>query len=307
MADTVAMPDNTPRLLTVAVTSRALFDLEESHALYESEGVDAYSSFQRTHEDDVLAPGMAFSVVRKLLALNEGAPAEAPRVEVILLSRNSADTGLRIFNSIQHYRLGITRATFTSGEPTWPYAKPFGADLFLSANPESVRRSLEHGIASATILPAKAMQQRSDQLRIAFDGDAVIFGDESERVSREQGVEAFGRHERDRAKEPLSGGPFRGFLSALHDLQAAFPAGKDAPIRTALVTARSAPAHERVIRTLREWGVRLDEALFLGGRHKGPFLEAFGADIFFDDSQHNIDSARMHVATGHVPHGVANP
>jgi 5'-nucleotidase len=250
---------------------------------------------------------MAFSVVRKLLALNEGSPAEAPRVEVILLSRNSADTGLRIFNSIQHHKLGITRATFTSGEPTWPYAKPFGADLFLSANPESVRRSLEHGIASATILPAKAMQQRSDQLRIAFDGDAVIFGDESERVSREQGVEAFGRHERDRAKEPLSGGPFRSFLSALHDLQAAFPAGKDAPIRTALVTARSAPAHERVIRTLREWGVRLDEALFLGGRHKGPFLEAFGADIFFDDSQHNIDSARLHVATGHVPHGVANP
>ena len=170
-----------------------------------------------------------------------------------------------------------------------------------------MRRSLEHGIAAATILPAKALQQRHDQLRIAFDGDAVIFGDESERVSREQGMEAFGRHERDNAKEPLSGGPFKGFLSALHDLQAAFPAGKDAPIRTALVTARSAPAHERVIRTLREWGVRLDEALFLGGRHKGPFLEAFGADIFFDDSQHNIDSARLHVATGHVPHGVANP
>ena len=299
--------DNTPRLLTVAVTSRALFDLEESHALFESEGVEAYSDFQRTHEDDVLAPGMAYSVVRKLLALSEGAPADAPRVEVILLSRNSADTGLRIFNSIQHHQLGIVRATFTSGEPTWPYAKPFGADLFLSANPESVRRSLEHGIAAATILPAKALQQRSDQLRIAFDGDAVIFGDESERVSREQGVEAFGRHERDRAKETLSGGPFKSFLSALHDLQAAFPPGKDAPIRTELDTARSAPAHKRGIRSLREWGMRLDEALFLGGRHKGPYLEAFDADIFFDDSQYNIDSARLHVATGHVPHGVANP
>ena len=307
MADTEALSDNTPRLLTVAVTSRALFDLEESHALFESEGVEAYAAFQRRHEDDALAPGMAFQVVRKLLALNEGAPLDAPRVEVILLSRNSADTGLRIFNSIQHHGLGIVRATFTSGEPTWPYVAPFGTDLFLSANPESVRRSLEHGIAAATILPAKALQQRSDQLRIAFDGDAVIFGDEGERVSREQGVAAFGQHERDRAHEPLSGGPFKGFLSALHDLQAAFPPGKDAPIRTALVTARSAPAHERVIRTLREWGVRLDEALFLGGRHKGPFLEAFGADIFFDDSQHNIDSARLHVATGHVPHGVANP
>ncbi len=313
------MADNTPRLLTVAVTSRALFDLEEGHALFEREGLEAYAAHQRAREDEVLMPGVAFPVVRKLLALNEGAPADTPRVEVILLSRNSADTGLRIFNSIQHYGLGIVRATFTAGEPTWPYVKPFGTDLFLSANPESVRRALVHGIAAATILPHTAADVSAataaatvtgrpvSQLRIAFDGDAVIFGDEGERISREQGVEAFGRHERERAHEPLSGGPFRNFLSALHALQAAFPAGEAAPIRTALVTARSAPAHERVIRTLREWGVRLDEALFLGGRHKGPFLEAFGADIFFDDSQHNIESARQHVAAGHVPHGVANP
>lgn len=313
------MGDNTPRLLTVAVTSRALFDLEEGHALFEREGVEAYAAYQREHEDDVLKPGVAFPVVRKLLALNEGAPLETPRVEVILLSRNSADTGLRIFNSIQHYGLGIVRATFTAGEPTWPYVKPFGTDLFLSANPESVRRALVHGIAAATILPrgpgeVSAAAAATDtgrpptQLRIAFDGDAVIFGDEGERISREHGVEAFGRHEREHAHAPLSGGPFRSFLSALHALQAAFPAGEEAPIRTALVTARSAPAHERVIRTLREWGVRLDEALFLGGRHKGPFLKAFGADIFFDDSQHNIDSARQHhsVAAGHVPHGIAN-
>lgn len=308
------MADNTPRLLTVAVTSRALFDLEESHALYEREGLQAYADYQREHEDDPLGPGVAFPVVRKLLALNAGAPEDTPRVEVILLSRNSADTGLRIFNSIQHYGLGIVRATFTSGEPTWPYVKPFGTDLFLSANPESVRRALEHGIAAATILPkpageraaAAATGQGLAQLRIAFDGDAVIFGDEGERISREQGVEAFGRHERENARQPLSGGPFRNFLSALQALQAAFPPGDDAPIRTALVTARSAPAHERVIRTLREWGVRIDEALFLGGRHKGPFLAAFGADIFFDDSQHNIDSAREHTAAGHVPHGVAN-
>ena len=328
------MADNTPRLLTVAVTSRALFDLEEGHALFEQAGVDAYAAHQREHEDDVLAPGVAFPVVRKLLALNQGTPPEMPRVEVILLSRNSADTGLRIFNSIQHYGLDIVRATFTSGEATWPYIKPFGTDLFLSANPESVRRALSHGVAAAHILPRspgdqvaaasmvpeeaarihKSAQGTVDfcaeraQLRIAFDGDAVIFGDESERISREQGVTAFGLHEQQRAREPLSGGPFRNFLSALHTLQAAFPAGQASPIRTALVTARSAPAHERVIRTLREWGVRLDEALFLGGRHKGPFLEAFGADIFFDDSLHNIDSARQHqsVAAGHVPHGVAN-
>ena len=175
---------DTPQPLTVAITSRALFDLEDGHTLFERDGVQAYSSFQRSREDDVLAPGIAFPLVRKLLALNEGAPVDAPRVEVILLSRNSADTGLRVFNSIQHHGLGITRATFTSGAPTWPYVKPFGAQLFLSANPESVRRALEHGVAAATILPAKAPAHRHDQLRIAFDGDAVIFGDEGERMSR---------------------------------------------------------------------------------------------------------------------------
>jgi 5'-nucleotidase len=298
--------------LVVAITARALFDLEDSHGLFERKGIDAYADYQRTREDDVLEPGIAFALVRKLLALNLAAPrdaaqAESKLVEVILLSRNSADTGLRIFNSIQHHGLDIRRATFTSGAPVWPYIRPFGAQLFLSANPESVRRALEAGVAAATILPARAPESVHGQLRIAFDGDAVIFSDESERVSREQGVEAFGRHERERAHEPLSGGPFRGFLDALHRLQAAFPAGDDAPIRTALVTARSAPAHERVIRTLREWDVRLDEALFLGGRAKGPFLQAFGADIFFDDSLHNIDSARQYIAAGHVPHGVANP
>ncbi|WP_374248214.1 5'-nucleotidase [Thermomonas sp.] len=297
-------PPATP--LVVAITARALFLMEDSHALFEREGIQAFADYQRQREDDVLPPGIAFPLVRKLLALNAGTPADAPRVEVILLSRNSSDTGLRVFNSIQHHGLDIRRATFTAGAPVWPYIKPFGAQLFLSANPESVRAALAAGVAAATILPEKASEPRQRQLRIAFDGDAVIFGDESERVSREQGLEAFGRHERARAHDPLSGGPFRGFLSALHGLQAAFPPGADSPIRTALVTARSAPAHERVIRTLREWGVRLDEALFLGGRDKGPFLEAFGADIFFDDSPHNIDSARRHVAAGHVPHGVAN-
>ncbi len=293
-------------ILTIAITTRALFHMEDSHALFENEGIQAFADYQRRYEDDVLHPGIAFPLVRKLLALNAGAPADAPRVEVILLSRNSSDTGLRVFNSIQHHGLDIRRATFTSGAPVWPYVKPFGAQLFLSANQESVRGALEAGVAAATILPAQASESRHAQVRIAFDGDAVIFSDESERVSREQGVEAFGRHERERAREPLSGGPFRGFLAALHELQAAFPVGDDSPIRTALVTARSAPAHERVIRTLRDWGVRLDEALFLGGRDKGPFLEVFGADIFFDDSPHNIDSARRHVAAGHVPHGVAN-
>ena len=300
------MPDVHANPLIVAISSRTLFDLEDSHVLFERDGLDAYAAFQRSHEDDVLAPGIAFPLVRKLLGLNDGAPPEAPRVEVILISRNSADTGLRIFNSIEQHGLAIQRAAFSNGAPPFPYIRPFGADLFLSAHGEDVRSALAAGIAAATLLPAKAAQHRHDQLRIAFDGDAVIFDDEGERVSREGGLAAFAEHERRRAGEPLSGGPFRGFLDALHRLQAAFPTGENAPIRTALVTARSVPAHERVIRTLRDWGIRLDEALFLGGRAKGPFLEAFGADIFFDDSEHNILSARDHVVAGHVPHGVAN-
>ncbi|HET6604780.1 MAG TPA: 5'-nucleotidase [Xanthomonadaceae bacterium] len=286
--------------LVVAISSRALFDLEQSHALFERDGLEAYAAFQRDHEDDVLSPGIAFPLVRKLLALNANSKSGVPRVEVILLSRNSSDTGLRIFNSIERHRLEIVRAAFTGGAAPFPYIRPFSADLFLSAHAEDVRNALSAGVAAATILPSKAPSRPSDELRIAFDGDAVIFSDESERVSEEQGLDAFSRAELERAQEPLTAGPFRGFLTALHRIQSAFPVDA-APIRTALVTARSAPAHKRVILTLRRWGVRVDEALFLGGRPKGPFLEAFGADIFFDDSTENVESARLHVATGHVP------
>jgi 5'-nucleotidase len=297
---------NNPRnKLVVAISSRALFNLEESHDLFEREGLQAYQQFQRDREDEMLEPGIAFPLVRKLLALNQHGNESLPMIEVILLSRNSSDTGLRIFNSIERFGLEIVRAAFTNGSPPFPYIQPFGAQLFLSTHVEDVRNALLAGVAAATILPSKAPDISHDQLRIAFDGDAVIFGDEAERISQEQGMEAFARNEREQALTPLSGGPFRGFLSALHEIQSAFPPDQS-PIRTALVTARSAPAHKRVILTLRQWGVRLDEALFLGGRDKGPFLQAFGADIFFDDSQHNVESARQHVATGHVPHGVSN-
>ncbi len=285
--------------LIVGISARALFDLEESHALFEREGVEAYSRYQIERENELLAPGIAFPLVQKLLNLNRLQPA-APRVEVILLSRNSTDTGLRIFNAIEHYDLDIKRAAFTSGASTSPYIHPFQANLFLSANPENVARALEAGVAAATILPSKAPQRLSEELRIAFDGDAVLFGEESELLSEASGIDAFHRNETERAAEPLEVGPFHGFLAAVHRLQAEFPPDAS-PIRTALVTARSAPAHKRVILTLRRWGVRLDEALFLGGRDKGPFLAAFGADIFFDDSTANVESARQHVATGHVP------
>lgn len=292
--------------LVVAISSRALFDLDESHRIYEEEGTQAYCEYQIANEDVPLEPGGAFTLVRKLLALNEGTADKNANVEIILLSRNSADTGLRVFNSIQHHQLAISRAVFTSGTSPYRYVDPFGANLFLSTSPEDVRKALENGVAAATILPSKANQNsHREQLRMAFDGDAVLFSDESERIYKEQGLQAFTDNEQHAAKDPLSGGPFKEFLKALNYLQNQFPED-NSPLRTALVTARSAPAHERVIRTLRAWDIRIDEAIFLGGMDKGPFLKSFGADIFFDDQQGHCDSAREHVATGHVPHGVAN-
>ncbi len=292
--------------LVVAISSRALFDLSESHAVFEAEGIEAYCNYQIEHEDDVLEPGVAFPLVKKLLALNQ-IYSGAASVEVILLSRNSADTGLRIFNSIAHHKLNIIRAAFCGGESPYRYVAAMGAHLFLSADPEDVRQALESGIAAATILPSATSRFDSigDQLRIAFDGDAVIFSDEAEQVFKQEGLEAFTRSEIAAARTPLSGGPFKRFLSALHQMQGASPA-EVSPIRTALVTARAAPAHERVIRTLRAWNIRIDEAFFLGGVDKSDFLRSFGADIFFDDQQGHCESARHHVPTGHVPHGVAN-
>ena len=289
--------------LIVAIASRALFDLDESHRVFEDEGEAAYCRYQVEHEDETLAPGVAFPLVRKLLGINSRLP--EPRVEVILVSRNSADTGLRVFHSIRHHQLAITRAVFTGGRSPFAYLAPFGADLFLSAHAEDVRQALEAGHAAATILGSGPAAHDSEQLRIAFDGDAVVFSDDSERLYREGGLPAFTAHEVAESRTPLAGGPFQGFLAALHQLQSRFPAAAS-PIRTALVTARAAPAHERVVRTLRAWDIRIDEALFLGGMDKGPFLRAFGADLFFDDQQGHCDSARPHVATGHVPHGIAN-
>ena len=298
------MPATFSNKLVIAISSRALFDLDESHQVFVEQGVDAYCRYQIAHEEDVLNPGIAFPLVKKLLALND-ANTGAAKVEVILLSRNSADTGLRVFNSIRHHGLKITRAAFTRGESTYRYISAFGANLFLSANQDEVRKALEAGCAAATILPSNVNRNITDQLRIAFDGDAVLFSDESEQIFKREGLGAFERNERDAAREPLSGGPFKKILAALHQIQAWYPA-EESPIRTALITARAAPAHERVIRTLRAWNIRIDEALFLGGMPKGEFLKAFGADIFFDDQQGHCESARQHVATGHVPYGVAN-
>ncbi len=297
------MKESENKPLVVSISSRALFDLEESHHIYETQGIKKYSEYQISHEDEALSPGPAFPLVKKLLKLNERSGESL--VEVILLSRNSADTGLRIFNSIEHHKLMISRAAFTSGASPYPYVKTFGSQLFLSTHGEDVRKALDVGIAAATIVAPSKQAKESDELRIAFDGDAVIFSDEAEKIYQDQGLEAFARSEKAEAKKPLTGGPFKSFLAVLHRIQHKFP-DADCPIRTALVTARSAPAHERVIRTLRAWNIRIDQALFLGGMAKGKFLEAFGADVFFDDQKGHCENASEHVAAAHVPHGVVN-
>ncbi len=290
--------------LVVAVSSRALFNLDESHAIFETQGKEAFCRYQVEHEDEILEPGYGFALVRKFLAINEHRPDE-PLVEIILLSQNSADTGLRIFNSIAHHGLNITRAAFTSGVSPYSYISAFGAHLFLSTNADDVAKTLDAGFAAATILCGSSITSHNNQLRIAFDGDSVLFSDESERIYQQQGLQVFTENERNAAKKPLPGGPFKEFLSALHHIQTQFDPHLS-PIRTALVTARAAPAHERVVRTLRAWGIRIDEALFLGGMPKGAFLKAFGADIFFDDQKGHCESAAQHVAAAHVPHGIVN-
>ncbi|MFL0802222.1 MAG: 5'-nucleotidase [Agarilytica sp.] len=299
------MPTGFGNKLVIAISSRALFNLDDSHQVFEEKGLGAYSQYQIEHEDVILEPGDAFHMVEKLLRINTLLEGE-PRVEVILLSRNSADTGLRVFNSINHYGLKITRAAFTGGESPYRYITPFNAHLFLSMDAEDVRRALGYGVAAATLMPSRKDQKQPDELRFAFDGDAVLFSDEAEKVFKQDGLDAFTKSESASAKTPLSGGPFKLFLAALQSLQSEFSEG-DCPIRTALVTARSAPAHERVIRTLRAWNIRIDESLFLGGLSKGEFLRAYGADVFFDDQEAHCESANEHVVTaGHVPHGVAN-
>lgn len=291
--------------LTLAITSSTLFDLTESDTIFKTQGIQAYSAYQIANENKNLAEGVAFSLIKKLLNLKHPETQEN-LVEVILLSRNSADTGLRIFNNIHKiYALPITRAAFTNGQSPYRYIKPFNADLFLSTNPEDVARALSDDCAAATILLGHSAVATDSELRIAFDGDAVLFSDEAEKIYQTEGFDGFQKNESDLAQKPLSAGPFTRFLKALNQLQALFPVD-NSPIRTALVTARSAPAHERVIRTLRSWHIRIDEALFLGGLNKCEFLRAFGADVFFDDSPQNCLDSRDHVATGHVPHGVNN-
>jgi len=287
--------------LVIAISSRALFNLDHSHKIFKEEGIEAYAKHQQENENAILEPGVGFTLVRKLLKLNS----KKTPIDVILLSRNSADTGLRIFNSIEHYGLNISRAAFTRGESTHPFVGAFKADLFLSSNYHDVQKALQSGFAAASIVESKSDNIHPYQLRIAFDGDAVIFSDESEKIFQEQGLKAFQENEILSENIELKAGPFKSFLVSLQKIQSTFPEENN-PIRTALVTARSAPSHKRVIYTMREWGIRIDESFFLGGLDKGIFLREFAADIFFDDQQQHCNSASKYVPTGHVPSGIKN-
>ena len=306
------MPTSLEGQLVVAISSRALFDFEEENRHFESNDDRAYMRLQLERLDRAAKPGVAFSLVNKLLAFNARLPSEAldtlpqQRVEVVILSRNDPVSGMRVFRSAQHYGLPIQRGVFTRGETPWRYLRPLNAHLFLSTNEADVRSALGAGVPAARVYPhsARASGAHPNEVRIAFDGDAVLFSDEAERVYQLRGLDAFQAHERDHSATPLAAGPFKPLLLALQRLQ--HDPAHGMRIRTALVTARSAPAHERAIRTLMNWNIEVDEAMFLGGLPKGEFLREFEPDFFFDDQTGHVDSAAEHVPAGHVASGVSN-
>jgi 5'-nucleotidase len=297
------MPVSLDNLLVVGISSRALFDLEVEEGLFRTQGLDAYRRHQLDHENEILGRGAGYALMRALLKLN--ALTDNKRfVEVVIMSRNSSETSMRIFNSIKHYGLDITRAVLSGGASLAPYLAAFNVSLFLSLHADDVQAAVNSGVASALLYqkPENPLEELN-QIRIAFDGDAVIFSDESERIFQEQGIEAFEKHERDNANRPLPAGPFARLLKALSYIQNNFKnaEGRAVPIRTALVTARSSPAHERVIRTLRVWNVAIDETFFMGGVAKSDVLAAFKPHIFFDDQPGHCARAAPLVQTGLVP------
>jgi 5'-nucleotidase len=298
------MPTSLDGRLIVALSSRALFDFEDENRVFEASDDRAYMQLQLQRLDQPAQAGVAFSLVNKLLAFNRQGN---PLVEVVILSRNDPVSGMRVFRSCQHYGLPVERGVFTRGQSPWRYLKPLNAHLFLSTNEADVRSALAAGVPAARVYPhsARASSAYPNEVRIAFDGDAVLFSDESERVYQDAGLAAFQAHEHARASTPLAPGPFKPLLEALQRLQRE-PAGA-MRVRTALVTARSAPAHERAIRTLMDWHIEVDEAMFLGGLPKGEFLREFEPDFFFDDQTGHIESAAAHVPAGHVASGVSNP
>jgi 5'-nucleotidase len=294
--------------LVIGISSTSLFDLSEDDEIFKKEGLKTYCDRQINMESEVLKQGSAFHLVRDLLELNDRIlrkrelSKDKAFCEVILMSKNSPDTSLRIFNSIEHYELPITRAVLSGGRPLSAYFKALNVGLFLSTDQRDVNEAYKAGIPSALVYPTpleNIEEVSKAELKIAFDGDAVIFSEESEKIYQEQGLEAFLEHEKANENKSMNKGPFFGLLKALAFIQKEL--GDDNTIRTALVTARNSPAHKRVLLTLREWGVRIDEAFFLGGVEKSEVIKAFQPHFFFDDQDVHLKDTSKHTPVGRVP------
>ena len=283
--------------LVVAISSRALFDLEHENQIFENNGIEAYTRYQIEHENTVLPKRTAFPLVEALLSLNE--KFEEPIVEVIILSSNSPETGLRVFNSISEYGLDIVRAAFTGGEAKHPYLEAFNIDLFLSRNEKEVQDAIDQGVAAALVYDApRDYHPNQKEIRIAFDADAVVFSDESELIYKQEGLEAFYENENANAENAMNEGPFAKLLKTLSKIKEK----DDSLLKIAIVTARNSPAHKRVILTLRKWGCKIDEMFFLGGVAKDKVLKAFNAHIFFDDQDYHVGPASQLIPSGRVPY-----
>ena len=306
------MPFNLKNTLVIGISATALFDLREADELFKrefeknpDEAIANYRAYMLKNEEKALAKGIGFPLVKALLSLNQyQKPNEDPLVEVVIMSRNSPDTGIRVLNTIRELKLGITRSAFTAGESSADYLEAFDVDLFLTTHQEDAQKVIDRGVCASAILsipPSYACDIPDGQVRIAFDGDAVLFDESSELLYKEEGLEAFQTNEDNAQNIPMSEGPFASFLKKLAKLQERLPMNvESSPVRIAIVTARNSPSEMRVIKTLRHWGVYVDEAFFLGGIEKSHILKAFKAHIFFDDQDHHLETASLVVPSGKV-------
>ncbi len=297
--------------LVVAVASSALFDLRESDDVFRTEGEEAYRAFQRENEERILEPGVAFPLIKRLLNLNKSQ--QHALVEVVLFSRNDPDTGLRVFKSIGHYNLPITRAVFVAGRNPFEYMQAFNASLFLSGNREDVKQAIESGLPAGYVEETEYIDDEDEELRIVFDFDGVIADDSSEQVYKKANdLDMYQQHEKAHARESLPAGPLYRFLTQVSHIQKQELEKQkqddayEPKIRIAICTARNAPAHERVVTTLRKWDIRVDEAFFLGGIDKTRVLEIYKPHIFFDDQRTHIEGVSKLFPSVHIPYGVAN-
>ncbi|XP_066535920.1 cytosolic 5'-nucleotidase 1A [Hoplias malabaricus] len=301
--------------ITIAVSSRVLFNMDVEQQIFEQKGMEEYLKYQVDHETEPFAPGPAFPFIKALEAVNAQLrdlyPESEELFDVVLMTNNHAHAGIRLINSINHHKLFVERFCMTGGNSLIGYLKAYHTNLYLSADSSKVREAIDEGIAAATMFsPEKVTQVSETQLRVAFDGDAVLFSDESERIYKAQGLDKFFEHEQAHENKPLDHGPLKGFLEVLGKLQRKFYAKGhriDCPIRTYLVTARSAAsAGSRALKTLRAWGLETDEALFLAGAPKGPMLAKIKPHIFFDDQMFHIEgAAELGTVAAHVPYGIA--